>query len=230
MDGLYKCFSKDFWDRKEPLARRPQSDAIRRERMVERLIPTFSNPHCHWMITKYLPTGDIISSACWVAPGSPVHNFFRKSAVDYYGWRDQFKCSDDEFEELWSHVDDEQWNGHFASSDAVRTEILGDEPHWYLATLFTWPEWQGRGVGKLLLDWAIKQADANHPPTPMYLESSLMARAVYMHCGFVPQGEDNFVRRGPVVVNSPKPEKDKDHTEAGQANTDDFVMGEVAIS
>lgn len=199
MEGLYKSFGQEFWDRKEPPEKRPKNDAIRHERMVKRLVPTLSDPLTHWVIARYVATGKIIASACWIAPGNPVHCLFRKDAVDFYGWRDQYD-SNDAFEELWAHVDDEQWSGHFAHTDAVRKEILGDEAHWYLATLFTWPEWQGRGVGSILLDWAIEQADANIPPTPMYLESSVMAKAVYVHRGFVPQGDYNLLRRGPAIA------------------------------
>jgi GNAT superfamily N-acetyltransferase len=154
----------------------------------------------HWLVAKYVPTGEIIGCACWTAPGNPIHDFFRKSAVDFYGWRDQYNCSDEEFEELWSGMSEEHWNGQFARTDQTRKDVLGDESHWYLAPLYTFPGWQGRGVGKLLLNWAIEQADATDPVTPMYLDSAPTARAVYMHCGFVPTGEYNMVRRGPAVV------------------------------
>ncbi|KAF1836412.1 acyl-CoA N-acyltransferase [Decorospora gaudefroyi] len=199
VDGLYKSFPPEFWERKEPLARRPKSDAIRHERMVKRITPSFLHPRCRWIAAKYIPTGEIIACSAWCAPGNPVHNVFRKSAVDFYGWADAFDPSED-FEEMWAHVDDEQWDGHFAHSDAVRSEVLGDEPHWYLATLFTRPEWQGRGVGALLLNWGIEQADAYDPPTPLYLEASVAGRPVYLRSGFVPVGDHNMIRRGPAKV------------------------------
>lgn len=206
MAGLYASFGPDFWDKKEPLELRPPTEAIRHERMIKRLLPVISDPETHWLIARHIPTGEIMACACWVAPGKPVHNFLRRSAVDFYGWKDQYKFSDSELEEMWSHVDDEQWNGYFARCDTWREEILGDEPHWYLASLFTLPKWQGRGAAKLLLNWAIEPADANDPPTPLYLESSVMAMPVYVHCGFVKQNENNFLRRGPVVARDPKTE------------------------
>jgi GNAT superfamily N-acetyltransferase len=107
--------------------------------------------------------------------------------------------TDEEVDEMWAHVDDVQWNGEIKRYDNIRREVLGDEPHWFLAPLMTWPEFQGRGVGKKLLMWAIEQADKTSPPTPMYLESAPTARAVYLHCGFEPSGEVNMVRRGPKV-------------------------------
>lgn len=115
---------------------------------------------------------------------------------------------------MWEHVSDENWNQQFLKDDDIRREVLGDEPHWFLAPLMTWPEYQGRGVGKKLLDWAIKQADATTPVTPMYLESAPTARAVYMHCGFVPQGAVNFVRRGPAIVTGLEADEEKEKKES----------------
>lgn len=209
-----------WWDIKEPPALRPPTEAIRYERLVKRLRPSFSEPRLHWIIAKYIPTGEIIGCAGWTGPGHPIHNFWRKSAVEFFGWREQYNCSDDEFEELWSGVDLKEWDGTFSKDDGLREGLLGGEPHWYLAPLVTLPEWQGRGVGKLLLNWAIEKADATDPVTPMYLESAPTARAVYMHCGFVPQGEANFIRRGPAIVRGLEAEEGKDDEKAAKINVD----------
>lgn len=117
--------------------------------------------------------------------------------------------SDEDIKELFTHVDDEAWSATFAKDDITRSEVTNGEPHWYLAPLLTWPEYQGRGIGKKLLVWAMDQADATEPKTPMYLESAPTARAVYMHCGFVPQGEYNMLRRGPAVVRGLEVEEGK---------------------
>ena len=105
------------------------------------------------------------------------------------GWTDA------EVADIFAHTDDELWSGGYKKDDETRSRVVG-EPHWYLAVLVTLPGWRGRGVGRMLLDWAIERADAEVPPAPMYLESSASARAVYIHVGFVPQGEVNFLRRG----------------------------------
>lgn len=154
----------------------------------------------HWVKAVYVPTNEIIGIAGWMGPGNPAHCIWRKSAWDFYGWQDQFGVSDEEFEEMWKGVNSDVWDENLAKADGIRQELMGEEPHWYLAPLFTWPEYQGRGVAKLLLQWAIEKADATNPVTPLYLESMPYARAVYMHAGFVPQGESNFIRRGPAVV------------------------------
>ena len=135
--------------------------------------------------------------ACWSLPGNPIHCHLRRSAVEFYGLRDKTDWTDEQIDEMWSHVSPEAWDGDQAQLDDVRRSVMGDEPHWFLAPLLTWPEWQGKGVGKKLLNWAIEQADGEEPPTPMFLESAITARAVYLHVGFVPCGDVQMVRRGP---------------------------------
>jgi GNAT superfamily N-acetyltransferase len=170
--------------------------------MAKRLTPSLSEPTIKWIKAVHPSSGEIMGAACWTAPGAPVLAHFRRDAVDLFKWQDKMKWSNAELEEMWAGVSDEQWNGQQIRYDDVRREVMGDEPHWFLSPVITWPEFQGRGVGKKLMMWAIEQADSTEPPTPMYLESAPTARAVYMHLGFVPQGKVNMVRRGPTVVNS----------------------------
>ena len=202
-EGLYLCFPDDWWAKKEPLELRPQenSNQIRIQRMAARLTPAITDPHHNFIKAVYVPTGETIGIAGWTLPSNPgVHNMFRRTAVEHYGWQEKMGWSDAELEEMWSHVSNETWSVQFGKDDETRREITEGKPHWYLAPLLTWPEWQGRGVGKRLMDWAIRQADAEEVSTPMYLESRPSARPVYMHLGFVPCGEYNMLRRGPAVV------------------------------
>jgi GNAT superfamily N-acetyltransferase len=151
-----------------------------------------------WVKAVYIPTNAIIGAAGWTGPGAPIHNFWRYTAAGYYNWADKFNWTDEDFEEMWTGVDLEAWEEKMGSGDKIREQVMGDEAHWYLAPLYTLPEFQGRGVGSMLLDWAIERADATTPYTPMYLESSPAGRPVYQRKGFVPIGKVNFLRRGPL--------------------------------
>jgi GNAT superfamily N-acetyltransferase len=183
-------------------------------------------PHLKWIKAVLIPSRQTIGIACWTVPGAPIFNHFLRSAADEFGWRAQMGWSDADMEEMWASISDAAWNGQFVDDDNLRRSVLGDEPHWFLAPLLTWPEFQGRGVGKKLMDWAIEQADAQDPPTAMYLESAPTARAVYMHCGFEPVGKYNFVRRGPKVVRPEDYEDVVNGTEGGVNGEESKVRGE----
>lgn len=198
-DGMYKCFSEDSIAKMEPPHLRPSYE-VRLKLLAKKIQPSLTQPGMHWLKAVHIPTQKIIGVAAWASPDLPTYCIFRRSAFRYYGWQSKMGWSDADLNEMYAHVDDEVFSGGHAKNDEIRDTAMNGQPHWYLAQLITWPEWQGRGVGKRLLDWAIKQADAQTPPTPMYLEASAMSRAIYMHVGFVQQGEKNFIRRGPRVV------------------------------
>ncbi|KNG44729.1 acyl-CoA N-acyltransferase [Stemphylium lycopersici] len=218
-EGLYACFPEDWWERKEPAALRP-AQHIRVQRLSKRLIPCFSHPTFTFIKAVLNSTGETIGVAGWTHPENQgVHTVFRRSAFAHYGWQERLGWSDAELAELFEAVSN-NWNEQFAKDDEERNEVMKGEPHWYLAPLITWPEFQGRGVGTKLLNWAISQADATEPVTPMYLESRPSARAVYMHKGFVPVGQYNMVRRGPAVVRGLEAEEEEEEgKEVGKAES-----------
>ena len=209
-EGLYLCFPESFWTRKEPLHLRPASDEIRVQRLAKRIEPSMSQPGFHWIKAVHIPSSTIIGAAGWADPSLPLHNPFRRDGIAFFGWQEKMGWSDADVEQLFAHVDDVAWNGNLAKYDEVRRNFFGDEKHWYLDSLFTWPGWQGRGVAKKLLAWAIDQADATSPPTPMYLETSPPGRAVYEHVGFVPHGEYEMHRRGPKAVEGKEKAEEKE--------------------
>jgi GNAT superfamily N-acetyltransferase len=118
-----------------------------------------------------------------MGPSNPIHNFWRNTAADFYGWKGAL-MTNEEYNDMWEGVGT-MWHDNFEKADGLRKEVLGDEPHWFLAPLMTWSECQGRGVGKRLLEWTIQQADATDPVTPAYLESVPTAVAVYKHIIFM---------------------------------------------
>jgi GNAT superfamily N-acetyltransferase len=164
--------------------------------LAQRLLPSLSQPGLHW-IKAVTPSGDIAGIACWVAPGAPIHNHFRRDAVDAFAWDRNMGWSADDVDALWTHVDQANWSERFKMDDERRADGLQGEPHWYLAPLFTWPEFRGIGAARALLEWAITQADAETPPTPMWLESRPDAMGLYEKMGFKRLGQYWFSRRGP---------------------------------
>lgn len=174
----------------------------------------------HWIKAIHVPTSTIIGAAGWAGPTLPMHTIFRRSAANFFGWQEKMHWTDADMDEMFAHVDDVGWSQEFAKNDETRRRITGGQGHWYLAPLITWPEWQGRGVGRKLLDWAIEKADQTEPPTMMYLESAPTARAVYMHVGFVPQGEVVFVRNGPRVVEGLEAEREGEKEKLEQVSVE----------
>lgn len=181
----------------------------------------------YWIKAIHVPTGKIAAAAGWAAPGHPIHECWRRSATDYYNWAEKCNWSKEDIEEMWRGVDLEFWDGRFGMFDKLRQEVLGDEPHWYLNSLHTLPEFQRRGIANYLLNWAIEKADATDPVTPLYLEASAMGRPVYLRHGFVPVGEHNMLRRGPRKQDTKTEGKTEGADAVGKANEVDVSVNEV---
>ncbi|KAJ4308189.1 hypothetical protein N0V94_009459, partial [Neodidymelliopsis sp. IMI 364377] len=124
----------------------------------------------YWLKAVHTPSNTLIGVAGWAGPDLPLHNIFRRDAFSFFGWDAKMHVSAADIDEWFAHVDDSQWSAKFAIDDETRRAVVEGQPHWYLAPLLVWPEWQGRGVGSLLLDWAIEKADKEVPQTRMYLE------------------------------------------------------------
>jgi len=159
--------------------------------MAKRLRPAISASHTIWMKAIHIPTSKVIGIAGWAKESSPVHNVWRRSAADHYDWKSSEGWTNAELEEIWKHVDVEVWEKQFGGADEIREAFLKGKEHWYLAPLITWPDWQGRGVGRYLLDEGLERAEKEG--LPIYLESEDTARAVYLRMGFKAVGKVNMI-------------------------------------
>ncbi|KAI8940594.1 hypothetical protein NX059_001868 [Plenodomus lindquistii] len=63
-----------------------------------------------------------------------------------------------------------------------KKQLVGDRPHLYLHILHTDPEFQGRGAGRLLVEWGTRRAD--ELSLPAYLESTAAGHRLYKSQGF----------------------------------------------
>jgi GNAT superfamily N-acetyltransferase len=170
--------------------------------MAKRILPSLSEPSLRWIKALHSETNECMGIACWTFPGVAIHNPLRKSAISFYSWDTKMNWTHEDIVEMFAHVSEVEWNQVIAHNDDLRAEYFQGEGHWFLSPVCTWPQYQGKGVGKKLLLWAIEQADASDPVTPLYLESAPSARKFYEHLGFEPVGKEAFVRRVPRTVDA----------------------------
>lgn len=72
------------------------------------------------------------------------------------------------------------------------------EPHWYLQTVGTDPQFQGKGYGGIILRHTLAMADAQH--MPCYLESSKDTNIpIYQNFGFKLKDEIQVPNGGPKI-------------------------------
>lgn len=137
--------------------------------------------YCQPYNQVYTTPGDIKGVAAWIPPGHSL-NLLRLLQAGFYKlpfqvglsrlprWLEVFKL------EQYHHQDMPQ-------------------PHWYLMLLGVAPTYQGQGIGSLLLQPVLKQAD--HEGLPCYLETSTEAAVrFYQRHGF------EIVRKSQELANT----------------------------
>lgn len=166
--------------------------------------PSFDAEHPH----------RIIGHAGWQTPernAQRILSFWRRDTASQLGWRARTGWTDEEEDELWAGVDVEKWDAGFLRFDRIREERMEGRRHWFLAPLWVVPEYRGRGLAGLLLRDVTDIADAEDPPTVVYLEAMKEARPLYARHGFEDvEGEGEgvvMVRWGPKVKDAATTEK-----------------------
>ncbi|KAI1372842.1 acyl-CoA N-acyltransferase [Hypoxylon crocopeplum] len=70
----------------------------------------------------------------------------------------------------------------FGAIEKKHKEIMGDRPHWYLEILGVRKEFQGKGLGKQLLQWGLSRAD--DAGAEAFLAASPAGAPMYKKYGF----------------------------------------------
>lgn len=72
-------------------------------------------------------------------PGLPVHNVFRHTATEFFGFDKMMGWTEEEKEAMWKGVDIEAWEGRVGKNDRIRDEAMRGEEHWFLAPVMVCP-------------------------------------------------------------------------------------------
>ncbi|EMC94265.1 hypothetical protein BAUCODRAFT_74925, partial [Baudoinia panamericana UAMH 10762] len=137
---------------------------------TERLRKDGTGPGKHWHVAVDETNGNIAGFAAWNAPG------------DWQGHKDVHVDAVDP--DVNPALCDEQLNTVVRQGlTEMRRNIMGDRSdYWYLATLGVHPDYQGRGVAKMLLQHGLRMADEEHKD--VYLASSPAAFPLYQKLDF----------------------------------------------
>lgn len=106
--------------------------------------------------------------------------------ISFAKWNLPSSTSDNEAPWIWpegTRLDIlDQWT---QMVDGAKSKVLGDEPCYRLAFIATDPEHERRGAATILIKWALDRCIEDK--TSAYLESTLVAWALYTRLGFTPQ-------------------------------------------
>jgi len=141
---------------------------------------------------------------------------FRVPSFARSGTRPQPGWTDADVDEMVSGILPDVFDAEFEMYDVARAEEMGDQQFWYLAPLFVFEKFRGRGVGGKLLEYAIERAEKHSPPLPVVLEALPNARPVYMRYGFEPpENKEGKPHRETLMIRWPR----KKTNEVGKADT-----------
>lgn len=133
---------------------------------TDMLTEELTDPTTHYLCIydSSLPSAPIISFGKWNSPAAPLQEM---SSLPTW--------PDDSDTELANHF--------FGTLFKKHVEIMGDRKHWYLETLATRKEHQGRGAARMLIRWGLEKADEDMMEA--FLEGSPEGKPIYEKYGFV---------------------------------------------
>ncbi|POY76564.1 GNAT family acetyltransferase [Rhodotorula taiwanensis] len=180
---------ESFYEKLEPADRRPphpvrvQRHARRFERVLESDMTVctkavLAEPHGE------APAGELVGIAVWHRPGAPCVNPKRRSVLgdEYHGDA-----------HAWQHVDMDKYEQIWTEWDDMRQSLMAGKDHWYLCPIWVKNEYQGCGIGKLLMQEILDKCDKHSPPTAVYLEATPEGAPLYKKLGFVEVGKSEYV-------------------------------------
>lgn len=208
---------ESFYEKLEPADRRPphpvrvQRHARRFERVLESDMTVctkavLAEPHGE------APAGELVGIAVWHRPGALCVNPKRRSVLgdEYHGDA-----------HAWQHVDMDKYEQIWTEWDDMRQSLMAGKDHWCrfllprgspcaiqkppdqdsplacastdLCPIWVKNEYQGCGIGKLLMQEILDKCDKHSPPTAVYLEATPEGAPLYKKLGFVEVGKSEYV-------------------------------------
>ncbi|KAK4031763.1 acyl-CoA N-acyltransferase [Parachaetomium inaequale] len=119
----------------------------------------------------------IVSFAKWtfVPEGAPLPGIFFSGGG---GGGDE-----DENEAFWATMNNPEFAKEYFGNQAMQhARIVKERAHWYLELITTSPEFQGRGAGKMLMEWGLERVDETG--FEAYLEASPEGKGLFEKFGF----------------------------------------------
>jgi GNAT superfamily N-acetyltransferase len=114
-----------------------------------------------WLISKAIAycaqyqqvytTSNVLGIAAWLPPGA-----FSSHSLQLLQIALQLQLYILPLKVGWNRLG--RWLKFLAATEQAHQQDMGDRPHWYLGIMVVNPEFQGRGVGSLLLQPILKQA------------------------------------------------------------------------
>ena len=140
--------------------------------------PTMTDEYIHLLHTdpsiRYLKatdtfTGEMVAAAKW--------NFWHDNGANRSPWSDHPNPLANDAAVAW----------FFGETGKNREACMQGRPHFYMSMLMVLPDYQGRGIGKRLLEWGLEQAD--EMGMEVWIDATDVGLPLYKKLGWEPVAE-----------------------------------------